>query len=183
MSFWPHSPPHQTLQPGTYMITASTYQKLPYFRSASRLNFLCTSLLDLANSQNWQIEAWAVFPNHYHLIATPPPGAKFPRQLGHLHSMTAREVNRLDSAQNRRVWFQFWDTTLTFERSYFARLNYVHTNPVRHGLAPEPTSYPWCSAGWFKLRAAPSFHKVVTSFRTDRLRIPDNYRVDPSTLT
>jgi putative transposase len=32
--------------------------------------------------------------------------------------------------------YEFWDTRLTFEKSWFARLNYVHQNPVKHGLVP-----------------------------------------------
>jgi REP-associated tyrosine transposase len=183
MLAWPHAPTHHFPGPGTYMITAATYQKLPYFSSASRLSLLCNALLNIATSQNWQIEALAVFPNHYHVIAKPPAKAKVASQLGYLHSLTAKEVNRLDATRSRRVWFQFWDTELSFERSYFARLNYVHTNPVRHGVVRESTNYPWCSAGWFKLRAAPSFHKVVSSFRADRLKISDDYPIDPSTIS
>jgi len=28
----------------------------------------------------------------------------------------------------------FWDTRLTFEKSWLARLKYVHHNPLYHGL-------------------------------------------------
>jgi putative transposase len=31
--------------------------------------------------------------------------------------------------------YEFWDTHLTFEKSWLARLHYVHHNPVHHGLA------------------------------------------------
>jgi len=32
------------------------------------------------------------------------------------------------------LWYEFWDTHLTFEKSWLARLNYVHQNPVKHGF-------------------------------------------------
>ena len=54
--------------------------------------------------------------------------------LGGLHEDTAEEINRCDGTANRTVWFNFWDTKLTFETSYLARLNYVHQNAVKHGL-------------------------------------------------
>ena len=34
--------------------------------------------------------------------------------------------------------------------SLLARLNYVHNNPVHHGIVPAARQYPWCSASWFE---------------------------------
>ena len=56
--------------------------------------------------------------------------------LRELHSLTARDLNQMDGAEGRAVWHNFWDTELTFEKSYLARLNYVHQNPVKHELVP-----------------------------------------------
>src|SRR5258708_32751428 len=53
------------------------------------------------------------------------------RFLIHLHANTARDLNRVDESVGRQVWFNFRDTRLTYERSYFARLNYVHRNAVK----------------------------------------------------
>src|ERR1700689_3090201 len=43
----------------------------------------------------------------------------------------------------------------------FARLHYVHRNPVHHGLVRAATAYPWCSAAWFETEAPASFRKTV----------------------
>ena len=71
--------------------------------------------------------------------------------------------------------FQYWDTCLTYEKSYYARLNYVHNNPVKHGLAPVADQYPFCSAAWFRAQADPRFRKKVESFRHDRVKIVDDF--------
>jgi hypothetical protein len=39
------------------------------------------------------------------------------------------------------VWFQSWDTQLTNEGSWLARLKYTHENAVHHGLVPQATHY------------------------------------------
>jgi putative transposase len=175
---WPHAPAHRLGATGAYMVTAGTYQKVHHFRDPDRLSFLHDELLATALRYGWQLQAWAMFSNHYHFIALAPDNpdslSPFLRQL---HTVTAGEVNRSDGVEGRRVWFQYWDTHLTFERSYLARLHYVHQNPVRHGLVPIAAAYPWCSAGWFEQRASPSFVKVVTSFKTDRIQLPDEYDV------
>ena len=92
-----------------------------------------------------------------------------------LHAETAIWVNGLDGARKRMVWFNYWDTRLTFEKSYLARLNYVHQNAVRHGLVPVANQYRWCSAAWFERVARPAQVKTIYSFRTDRLKILDDF--------
>lgn len=165
------------------MVTAGTYLKQPLFYGRERLSTLTDALLRICRQYQMSLQAWAVFPNHYHFIATLSADAKrLSHAIRHLHSDTGRMMNLRDSAPGRRVWFQFWDTHLTFSRSFYARLNYVHQNAVRHGLVREASLYPWCSAGWFKLRSTPAFHKTVTSFPVDCLRIPDDYEVSPEHL-
>jgi REP-associated tyrosine transposase len=73
------------------------------------------------------------------------------------------------------VWFQYWDTLLNYQKAYLARLNYVHTNAVRHGLVCEPSAYPWCSAGWFQRTAVRSFYATVMRFPSDRVNVPDEF--------
>jgi putative transposase len=145
---WPHAPPHRLGQNGTYFVTGSTYQKVHHFRGRNRLAVLHRGLLKLAHQYGWSLEAWAVFSNHYHFVARSPQDAGTLRpMLKTLHTRLAGWVNKLDGTPQRQVWFQFRETLLTFEKSYLARLNYVHQNPVRHGLVQIASHYPWCSAG------------------------------------
>jgi putative transposase len=94
--------------------------------------------------------------------------------LRHLHSVTAIEANKLEETPGRRVWFEFWETRITFPRSYFARLNYVHHNAVRHGLVRLASQYPWCSGGWFEKKASRSFFQAVAGFPRDTVNAQVN---------
>jgi putative transposase len=73
------------------------------------------------------------------------------------------------------VWFQFWDTALTYEKSYLVRLNYVHSNAVHHQLVANAADYRWCSAAWFLETAPRAFLKTVLALRTDRVNVLDTY--------
>jgi len=95
--------------------------------------------------------------------------------IGKLHTLSAKEINKQDDAKGRRVWYQYWDSRITYERSYFARLNYIHQNPVRHGLANVANQYQWCSARWFELNGDRSFVKTVSSFKTDKVKVIDDF--------
>ncbi len=178
---WPHAPPHRLGLTGSYFITASTWQKARLFHDAMRLDLLHDALLAHAQSFGWQLEAWAVFSNHYHFVARPAKDGMVRDDLGKLvkalHERTARELNETDKTPGRRVWNNYWDTHLTYEASYRARLNYVMQNPVKHGVVKVANQYPWCSAAWFERMNAGSWVQTIYRFKTDQLKIDDDYEV------
>jgi putative transposase len=157
------------------MVTAATIHKEHIFTTAEKLSLVQEELLTLAKIYQWQLEAWAVFVNHYHFVARGSEEASLKKFLQHLHSNIARKTNRLDDTAGRQVWYNFWDKKLTYERSYFARLNYVHQNAVKHGLVLVANQYPWCSASWFERTASPATIKTIYGFKVDQLKIDDDY--------
>jgi anthranilate phosphoribosyltransferase len=180
MKTWPHSPTHILEATGAYMVTAATLQKLPIFRSSENLTYLSDLLLELAEKYQWKLQAWAVFPNHYHFVAMAPPDAKTLKKLiQDLHSVSATEINRRQNQPGRQAWYQYWDTQLTNDKSFLARVSYVHRNAVRHGLVREASLYPWCSAGWFSLRAERSLYRRVMEMKIDKVSVRDEYDVRP----
>ena len=170
---------HRLAESGTFMLTAATYRKEHFFAGTERLKGLHQGLLKYAKHYGWQLEAWAVFPNHYHLVAHSPAGADGANSLGefmnHFHGRSSAWANRLDGTQGRKVWHNFWETRLTFEQSYFARLNYVHQNAVKNGVVPVANQYPWCSAGWFERTATPAMVRTIYGFKTDRVNVRDDF--------
>ncbi len=179
---WPHAPIHQLTQRGTYFVTGATYQKAHHFRGAKRLRVLQRGLLTVTNDYRWSIEAWAVFSNHYHFVAHSPADLPDATSLGDmlsvLHVKTAGWVNKLDEQPARQVWYNYRETRLTQQRSYLARLNYVHQNAAKHGLVPLACQYPWCSAAWFERVASPAMVKSIYRFKTDLLSVSDDFMPD-----
>jgi putative transposase len=159
------------------MVTAGTYRKEHHFREESRLRFLHDLLLDLFAEGGWALEAWAVFSNHYHFIArSPSENAESLRSLlRKLHSVSAREINRLDAIPGRKIWHNFRDSHITTEKSHLARLHYVHANAVHHGLVLKPDQYQWCSAGWFEKHEKEVRIRTIYSFPIDRLIATDEF--------
>ncbi len=137
------------------------------------------SLLKVAQDFSWQLEAWAVFSNHYHFVGRSPEDAgestSLSKMLTVLHHQTAIWVNRLDKTAGRKIWHNFWDTKLTYQKSYLALLNYVHQNPVKHGLVPIANQYPWCSAAWFEEVASPAMIRSIYRFKIDALSVKDDF--------
>ena len=158
------------------MITAATLYRKPLFDSHAKLNLLRDTTFELAKRYALILQAWAFFSNHYHLVISFENAAVTHRDiLRHLHRELAIQLNRIDGTPRRRVMYEFWDTHLTFEKSWLARLNYVHQNPVKHFLVPLANQYPSCSAPWFETNAHSGFVKSVYSFKTNRISVPDDF--------
>ncbi len=173
---WPHAPVHRLSEHGVYIVTAGTLNRRLLFDNPDKLDGLEHLLLALAKQRKWHLEAWAVLGNHYHFVAR---GAADSVPLGEviqeLHSVSARELNRMDDREGRTVWYNYWDTRLTFQHSYLARLKYVHQNAAKHGLVSTGNQYPWCSAAWFERVASPAQVKTIYSMRIDKIHVYDDF--------
>ena len=179
-SVWHHSPVHAYEPNHAYFLTASTLYKQHYFTDDERLALLQEAMLNTLISYKWRPQAWAVFSNHYHCIALSPEtgqGKELKALVQRVHSQTARMLNELDNKPGRRVWFQCRDTMLTYDNSYYARLNYAHNNAVKHGIVTEATQYPYCSAAWFQQNAPAPLYRKIKSFKWDTVNVPDDYDV------
>ena len=159
-----------------YFVTAGTLHKKHLFDASEKRDLLERLLLSFAKESGWQLEAWAVFANHYHIVARGNPDSRNLGEFLHdLHGVSAREMNKLDGVSDRKVWFNFRDTRLTIQHSYLARLNYVHQNAVKHKLVAVANQYRWCSAAWFERVASLAQVKAIYRFKIDRVKVEDDF--------
>ena len=176
MAGWHHAPLHKLQTAGAYIVTAGTFQKLHHLHTAKRLDLMLNGLLECAEEFGWPLQAWAVMSNHYHFVASSPQDpATLSRMISKLHTLTARALNEWDAQPGRKVWFQYYETHLTYQASYYARLKYVHQNPVHHHLVHRAENWRWCSAGWFEQQASSMFQRLLDGVKTDRVNVADAF--------
>lgn len=139
--FPPHSPPHPVRHERVYLVTAACYEHASHMSACLRREQLLNALLEELNSHNVEAQAWAILPNHYHLLVKPREFNALGRTLRLIHGRTSRQWNDEDHKSGRKVWYRFTDRVIRSERHYYTTLNYIHYNPVKHGLAKSP--YDW----------------------------------------
>ncbi len=172
---WPHRPAHLFVPDAMYSLSAGTMRRQTFIDTPAKKSFLLETLFAYGLRFGWCFEAWAVLDNHYHFVAQAPEDAgSLRRLLQAVHSFSAREFNRLDGTPGRRVWYQYWDTCITGERSYRARLKYVHENPEKHGVINDAAAYPWCSMWWF-LETDDADADRILGTATDRVTLYDDF--------
>jgi len=176
MPDWPHAPVHRLTERGAYLITCGTHRKAHHLRTRERLTLVMEHLFSCFAEFGWCLQAWAILSNHYHAVAlSPEDPSTLSRAISKLHTLTACALNAWDAEPKRKVWFQYFESHITYPSSTYARLRYVHENPVHHGLVRLAEHYPWCSAGWFARTAKPSFRRMVTGFKIDCLHVADEF--------
>ena len=158
------------------MVTAGIYQKLPILDTPEKLDFVRDMLFEEVERHGFDLQAWAILNNHYHVIvsASDQPEA-LKNMIVSLHKWSAVKLNRLDEQPGRKVWHNFWDSHITHQTSWLARLRYVHQNPVHHGVVDNASNYPWCSQAWLERTAGTAFVKTLERFNTDTLNVADDF--------
>jgi len=159
-----------------YMVTGAILYRQHLLTESRRKELILHALLERAELLGWNLQAWSILNNHYHFIAQSPENAANLRKLiQQLHSITAIQFNRWDRAPGRQIWFNYWDSCLTYEKSYLARLHYVHMNPIKHGLANNAIDYPFCSYSWFIEQGDETLKEQVFTQPIDRVKVIDNF--------
>jgi putative transposase len=99
------------------------------------------------------VDAIVVLPDHLHAILTlPSDDADFPGRwkaikaaFTHRVVATGASIER-DHRGEYALWQRrFWEHTIRDERDFERCANYIHFNPVKHGLVVTPSAWPFSS--------------------------------------
>lgn len=96
-----------------------------------------------------EVYAWVALTNHYHLLVHVPVFDALKIVFQRVHGQTAFEWNREENIRGRKVWYRYSDRVIRSERHYNTTLNYIHFNPVKHGLVDSPYDWAWSSVHWY----------------------------------
>jgi putative transposase len=143
-----HSPAHRpNFGHLRFLISAACYEHHHYIgESPGRMDDFSRDLLAVFAAHASQTFAWCVLPNHYHALVEAPDLKVLLHELGLLHGRTSYAWNGEENTRGRKVFFRAVERAMRSDRHYWATLNYVHHNPVRHGYVARWTDWRWSSA-------------------------------------
>jgi putative transposase len=143
---------------GTYFLTVATYRRRPMLSGPVAVGRLRRALGAVREEAPSLIPAAVVLPDHVHFLWTLPRGdADFSRRVGRMkllftRSTRGRGAPRLAPSESRRrhresdVWQRrFWEHAIEDEADFERHLDYLHFNPVKHGLVSCPHLWPYSS--------------------------------------
>lgn len=146
-----HSPAHRrSFGSGQWMLTAACYEHQPWIGvSPERMAEFEKELLEALRAADSDVIAWVILPNHYHALIQTEDISQSLAALGQLHGRTSFRWNAEDSQRGRKVWFRCAETLMKSDSHFWATMNYIHHNPVKHGYVEKWQDWPFGSASQF----------------------------------
>jgi putative transposase len=151
---------HRTHLPGgTYFFTVVTHDRAPLFINEERVEMLRAAFRKVMAVRPFQIDAIVVLPEHLHCIWRLPEGdADYSSRWREIKKAASRQIDpATDQRNERRVWQRrFWEHAIRDETDWRNHMDYIHYNPVKHGLANRPADWRWSSfrhavrQGWYE---------------------------------
>jgi putative transposase len=140
---------------GTYFFTLVTYRRQPFLCDVDVRQALREGIRTVQTIEPFEIDAWVLLPDHLHCVWTLPAGDRdFPGRWAGIKRHVTRMCRRLhredwmtNSKRRRKestVWQRrYWEHLMTDENDYRCHVDYIHFNPVKHGLVPSVVKWPY----------------------------------------
>tara|TARA_B100002049_G_scaffold102129_1_gene75384 strand:- start:656 stop:1153 length:498 start_codon:yes stop_codon:yes gene_type:complete len=124
---------------GCYFFTVVTARRRPWLSEARNIDVLREAVRRVRARHAFAIDAIVILPDHLHTIWTLPVGdAAYSLRWRLIKTYVAKRV-----AVPPPIWQgRFWEHTIRDDKDYAHHMDYIHYNPVKHGVAATPSDWP-----------------------------------------
>ncbi|NVK42256.1 MAG: transposase [Oceanospirillaceae bacterium] len=139
---------------GCYFFTVTLQQRQDNDLLIRKIAQLRDAVRYVRQRHPFRIHGWVVLPDHLHcLIELPPEDRDFAIRWRLIKSHFSRQVPPRVSAptRGRGIWQRrFWEHLIRDEEDFRAHMDYIHINPLKHGLVERVADWPYST-----------FHRLV----------------------
>ncbi|WGV25149.1 REP-associated tyrosine transposase [Halotia branconii] len=141
---------------GTYFFTLVTHNRQKLFCLPTNVALLRNAFRYVMRQHPFIIDAFILLPEHLHCIWTlPAEDSNFSTRWRLIKSYFSRQCNILSQEylstsrqikQERAIWQRrFWEHLIRDEVDFKKHVEYIHYNPVKHGLVQAPKDWEYSS--------------------------------------
>lgn len=143
---------------GTYFFTLVCYRRQAIFADEQRVILLRQAFREVKTKRPFELLAAVILPDHLHCVWRLPCGdADFSTRWQMVKTAFSRRIPAEVRANGAKTLWQprFYEHCLRDEADFHKHLDYIHFNPVKHGLAATPGEWPYSSfkrfvrLGWY----------------------------------
>jgi putative transposase len=141
---------------GTFFFTVVTYRRRKILTTPESISILRKVISEVRREYPFSIDGWVLLPDHMHCIWTLPEGDDdYSRRWGLIKAGFSRGAKTLfhrDNLMTRSkeyhrestIWQRrFWEHQIRGEKDLHAHLDYLHYNPVKHGMVINVADWPY----------------------------------------
>jgi len=142
---------------GTFFLTLVTEHRRPLLREAPAVALLLHAVEKVGARHPFELDAYVVLPDHLHAIWTLPEGdfnfstrwrlikEAFTRAYIKAYGTPFQSESRRAKGEQGIWQRRFWEHAIPDENDFAKHLDYIHINPVHHGLAAAARDWPHSS--------------------------------------
>jgi len=140
----------------TYFFTVVTHRRQPILTRPVVLDALREAFRKVQQTRPFKLDAIVILPDHLHAIWVLPPGdadfgarwamvkRRVSRAVGHLAAPVA--TPSMKARHESGFWQRrFWEHLIRDDEDYARHMDYIHFNPVKHGLTMRVADWPHSS--------------------------------------
>jgi putative transposase len=137
---------------GTYFFTVNLLERQGNNLLTQQIDLLRQAIQNVKRNHPFKIHAWVVLHDHMHCVIELPEGdsdfatrwrlikMNFSKGLPKSERRSAVRIARGE----RGIWQRrYWEHLIRDERDFRAHMDYVHINPVKHGLVSCVRDWPY----------------------------------------
>ncbi len=152
-----------TVPGATYFFTLVAHERRPLFVAPENVRRWRDAVASYARRRPFIVEAEVILPDHLHALWTLPDGdSDYATRIRLIKTRVTKELAGPEASSSpsrlrkgeRDIWQRrYWEHVIRDERDFQMHLDYIHYNPVKHGLAARPADWPhstfsdWVSKG------------------------------------
>ncbi len=137
---------------GTFFFTVVTYKRRPIFKEESSVNLLRVCIKEVAETNPFEETAFVLLLDHLHTIWTLPDGqSDYSTRWKLIKGAFSQRyfspgLNALPESMTKKgekgIWQRrFWEHAIRDQDDYNVHCDYIHYNPVKHGLVLSPSEW------------------------------------------
>jgi len=140
---------------GTYFLTIVTYKRRKIFVSSENRQLLIDAINHVTHYHPFHLVAYCILPDHAHLLCQMPINdadystivAEIKKRFSKGYSKNQGKINTAKASQVKRgesgLWqSRFWEHYIRDEVDLNRHIDYIHFNPVKHGLVSNVKDWP-----------------------------------------
>ena len=146
---------HRYYVPDAFVfITQVVSDRAPAFADPRLVDLLRATLHEVQKLHPFAMLAYVFLPEHLHLLIRPEGSTTHSDVMHSLKpNFTKAYKERIGCAGSMKFWQKrYWDHVIRDEQDFAQHLDYIHYNPVKHGLTKRPEDWQDSSFAHWKLR-------------------------------
>ena len=131
----------------SFFFTVVTYNRRKLFVDDENIQLLKTAIRYVQSRKTFKIDAICILPDHLHCVWTIGDNSNYSVRWQMIKTQFSRQFrHRNPCEKTNKIWQpRYWEHMIRNQTDMLRHIDYIHYNPVKHGLVESVKDWPYSS--------------------------------------